>query len=298
MSPISSMTGFGRGQNISDTGTFVVEIKSVNHRYAEIKVYVPREMGALELPLTRVVKEKVSRGKIDVSVRWTPSLQFAPRAVFNVPLLERYEVEIAEISGNLQRHERVPLDFLLSLPGVMDKSSTTLDEEALQASVDVALADALAAFSADRAREGAALAAEIGQRLDNLESLRSSIAGRVGEVVEAYRLRLLKKAEEWAQIGSVQIDPGRLEAEVLMFADRSDITEELVRLQTHIAAFRQAIKGGSGEAQGRPMEFLTQELLREVNTIASKSRDTAIAAHVLTMKNEIEKVREQVLNVE
>ena len=295
---INSMTGFGRGQYVSEAGTFVVEIKSVNHRYAEIKVYVPREMSALELPLTRKVKERVARGKIDIALKWTPSPQFAGHVAFNVPLLERYEVEIAVISGNLQRNERIPLDFLLALPGVMEKASNSSDDDEFSAPASLALNEALIAFSADRAREGEALAAEIKLRLASLESLRESIAGRVGEVVEAYRKRLSKKAEEWAQAGSVQIDSGRLEAEVLMFADRSDITEELVRLQAHLAAFRQSISGESAEPQGKPMEFLTQELLREVNTIASKSRDTAIASTVLTMKNEIEKAREQVLNIE
>jgi uncharacterized protein (TIGR00255 family) len=296
MANTMSMTGFGTAEKQSELGVFSVEIKSVNHRFLEPRVYLPRDFSALELPLTRIVKDRLGRGKVDASVRWTPSPERQPKARFNSEMVRQYDASVREMASLLERDEKVSLEFLLQLPGVMETSSTDEDATPLAELAASALGAALDALIEDRRREGAVLEQEILSRLDNLATLASEVEARREVVTEAYREKLRKKAEEWAQSASIQIDPGRLEAEVLMFAERSDITEELVRLRTHVEAFR-ALFAASGP-QGKPMEFLTQELLRESNTIASKSRDTAIGSAVLTMKNEIEKIREQILNVE
>ena len=298
MAGTMSMTGFGTGESRSELGVFAVEIKSVNHRFLEPRVYLPRELSSLELPLTRLVKDRLGRGKVDVSVRWTPSPECLPKAAFSLAVLRQYEAAVREAAGLLGRDETVSLEFLLGLPGVMETTATDADTSPLAELAASAINQALDALVEERRREGAVLEREVLSRLDNLAGLAQEVEARREQVVEAYRERLRKKAEEWAQTASFQLEPGRLEAEVLMFAERSDITEELVRLRAHVEAFRAAFTGTSAGPQGKPMEFLSQELLREANTMASKSRDTAVSSAVLGMKNEIEKIREQILNVE
>jgi len=297
MAGTMSMTGFGTGESRSDLGVFAVEIKSVNHRFLEPRVYLPRELSSLELPLTRLVKDRLGRGKVDVSVRWTPGPECQPKAAFNLAVLRQYEAAVREAAGLLGRDETVSLEFLLGLPGVMETAATDADTSPPAQQAASAINQALDALVEERRREGAVLEGEVLSRLDNLAALAQEVEARREQVVESYRERL-RKAEEWAQTASLQLEPGRLEAEVLMFAERSDITEELVRLRAHVEAFRAAFTGIAAGPQGKPMEFLAQELLREANTMASKSRDTAVSSAVLGMKNEIEKIREQILNVE
>ena len=294
-----SMTGFGRAEGASELGSFVMEIKSINHRFLELHINLPRDLAALELPLTRIVREKLTRGKVDVFVRWNPSPDLQPRTEFNQSILQHYNLETCRIAKELGReNETVSLEYLLGLPGTTENQSVSIDQTALFALAPETLLRALDVITAERRREGEALDAEIRNRLTQLENLRVAVEARREEVIAIYRDRLRKKAAEWAQMANIQLDPGRLEAEVLLFADRSDVTEELVRLQAHIAAFYAALDGANSEAQGKSLEFLTQELLREANTLASKSRDTSITTSVLGMKNEIEKIREQILNVE
>lgn len=304
MTPLMSMTGFGRAEAESPLGTCVVEIKTVNHRFLEPRVYLPRDLAALEIPLTRRIKERLARGKVDVGIRWTPAPETAPQMRFNEKLFQDYHVRIHRLAAHVGESCCVPIEYILELPGVSEKTSPEIDEGAIEALLAEALDKALDSLTDERAREGQALANEIAHRLDALDALREKIDQHRGAVVAAYRERLEKKAEEWAQDARISVEPGRLEAEIMLFADRADVTEELVRLQTHIQAFRDMLDGAEqaaasqAESRGKPMEFLTQELLRETNTIASKARNTELTAHVLAMKNEIEKVREQVLNVE
>ncbi|MFP4382321.1 MAG: YicC/YloC family endoribonuclease [Candidatus Sumerlaeia bacterium] len=301
MSPIMSMTGFGRGDASNHLGCFEMEIKSVNHRFLESRVHLPRQiqMNFLEPALNRLLKTKFQRGKVDVSVRWSPSPEAQARARFNRDLIREYSEELEEVAKNCGRpDEKVSLEYILSLPGVSETDIPELDETELQNLAGAALGEAMDHLLEERRREGGALESELRQRLENIAELREKVLERREQVLENYRERLMKKAEEWARDTSIQIEPGRLESEIMMYADRSDITEELVRLQAHIEAFLKALDSPEDEAQGKPLDFLTQELLRETNTIASKSRDTDLASSVLVMKNEIEKIREQILNVE
>ena len=297
MTSIMSMTGFGQAERTSDLGTFAIEIKSVNHRHLELKAYLPREMAHLELAMQRAAKARLGRGKVDISVRWVPSATYIPKVSFNRALVLHYQSELANVATPLQREDKVSFEFLLNLPGVMERETALPDEDALTALAIGALDEALDNLIVQRKREGEALEDELRMRLDKLEQMRSYIESRREDVIVAYRERLMKKAEEWAQMGSVAIEPGRLETEVLLYAERSDITEELVRLKAHLEAFHGLLDNPT-EPQGKPIEFLTQELLRETNTVASKTRDLAIGTTVLEMKNEIEKIREQSLNVE
>jgi uncharacterized protein (TIGR00255 family) len=298
MSQIHSMTGFGRAEATSEAGTITVEIKSVNHRFLDSRVHLPREMAAFEIPLLRTVKERLGRGKVDVSVRWAPSAAYVPRLHFNASLLTLYQEEIRTLARRSDCDGEVGLEYLLGLPGVAEKETPDVEQAAMLELTSSALAAALDTLVAERKREGSALLSDFLTRLDVLEAMRKQVEERRVEVTDLFRTRLAKKAAEWAKAASVQIDSGRLETEVLLFAERSDISEELTRLDAHIAAYRQNLSGKAPGPHGKPLEFLTQELLRETNTIASKARDLSIASATIEMKNEIEKLREQVMNVE
>ncbi|HUT26402.1 MAG TPA: YicC/YloC family endoribonuclease [Sumerlaeia bacterium] len=299
MSPVRSMTGFGAAEGSSELGSMRMEVKSVNHRFLEPRIRLPRELGDLELPMMRIIREKLQRGKVDVNVHWTPAPAYIPRLAFNQTVLRRYRDEIAALAEPLDMNGEVSLEYLLALPGVADTDTPEVHEPQLLALASDTLEQALNALIAERRREGASLEEELASRLDQLDQARKDIDQRRVEVVDAMRARLAKKAEEWAQSLSIQIDPDRLEGEVLLFAERADITEELVRLRAHIEAFRRLLASSpERESQGKPMEFLSQELLREANTIASKCRDTTVSSLTLGIRNEIEKIREQVQNVE
>ena len=298
MTPIQSMTGFGRAEKTGEQGSFAVEVRSVNHRFLDPRVHLPRELASLEIPLLKTVKARLARGKVEVSVRWTPAEDYVPRLRFNPAILARYRTEIANLAPESGEGSPVSLEFLLGLPGVSDKEAPETDQTQLFELAGSALSEALDALVAEREREGQALRAEFHGLLDGLKARREEIAARRDEVVEAYRAKFQKKAEEWAASASVQIDAGRLETEVLLFAERSDISEELARLAAHLTAFRENLEGENAGPRGKTMEFLTQEILRETNTIASKARDTAIASLTVELKDEIEKIREQAMNVE
>lgn len=299
MSPLRSMTGFGRAEKSGAAGSFAVEIRSVNHRFLDFHITLPRDLSWLEMPLMAAAKGRLARGKVEALVRWTPSPDHAPRARFNETLLDAYAVELARIAEALgRRDEKVSLEYLLGLPGVLEREAMDADQEAILALAEATLGEALDRLVAERTREGGALRETFRGLLDDLLARRAQVEARRGEVVEVYRQRLRKRAAEWAESAQVRVDDGRLETEILLYAERSDIAEELARLAVHLKAFGDLLESAEDKPLGKPMEFLAQEMLRETNTTASKSRDAAILSTVIEMKNEIEKIREQVLNAE
>lgn len=299
MSPMRSMTGFGRAEKSGAVGTFTVEIRSVNHRFLDVHITLPRDLSWLEMPLLAAAKGRLARGKVETLVRWTPSPDHAPQARFNVKLLDAYALELARIAEELgRRDERVSLEYLLGLPGVLEREAMDADQEAILALAEATLQEALDRLLAERTREGAAVRETFRTLLDGLVERRALVEARRDEVVEVYRQRLRKRAAEWAESAQVKVDDGRLETEIMLYTERSDIAEEMARLAVHLKAFGDLLEATDDKPLGKPMEFLAQEMLRETNTTASKSRDAAILSTVIEMKNEIEKIREQVLNVE
>lgn len=298
MTMTCSMTGFGRGESCSEIGAFTVEVRSVNHRYLESRVHVPRQLGVLEGALTRMIKSRIRRGKVDASVKWQPAPRYGARVRFNQAMLQEYMIELEEMLAALGRETSLPVPYLLDLPGVSETEEPAIDEAELLSLAGEALVAALENLNREREREGAELRKDILTRIETLKQQRLSILEQRETAAEKWREKMRAKAEQWASAEGVQIEPGRLEQEVLLLVERSDITEELVRLEAHFTAFEEAFVSSDAPSLGKALEFLTQELLRETNTIASKSRDSAIAGAVLTMKGEIEKIREQVLNLE
>jgi uncharacterized protein (TIGR00255 family) len=290
---IRSMTGFGAGRGSVNGEEVDVEIRSVNHKYCEVKVRLPRELSALEHEVVRSVKERLARGGVDVAVRRTPSGSLvAPRV--DVGLAESYARAFAEVQARLGLPGSVTLADVIAAEGVVRLDERPIDVEIVGEALRRALAAALTQLAAMRGREGEALARDLVARLDELERLIGRVAELAPQSVEQYRARLSERVAELSR--GLPVDPGRLAQEVAVFADRTDVAEEITRLRSHLAQVRALV--AMSEPAGRKLDFLVQEMHREANTIGSKSQNADIAGVVVALKAEIERMREQVQNVE
>jgi uncharacterized protein (TIGR00255 family) len=290
---IRSMTGFGAGRGSAGGEDVDVEIRSVNHKYAEVKARLPRELAALEQEVVRAVKERLARGGIDVSVRRsTPGGGVVPRV--DVAVAEAYAKAFKEIQARLGLPGALSLSDVLAAEGVVRLEERAVDLDAAGEALRRAVAVSLDALVAMRAREGEALARDLSTRLASVEAAVARVAELSPQIVEHYRARLDERIAELTR--GVPLDPARLVQEVALFADRTDVAEEITRLRSHVAQVRQLL--ASAEPAGRKLDFLVQEMHREVNTIGSKSQSTELASLVVGLKAEVERMREQVQNVE
>jgi uncharacterized protein (TIGR00255 family) len=290
---IRSMTGFGAGRGVSGGEEIAVEIRSVNHKFCEVKVRLPRELAALEPLVVRTVKDRLARGGIDVSLRRAGAAgAMAPRV--DAALAEAYARAYAEVQARLGLHDPIQLRDIVAAEGVIRLDERDADLDAARAATDGALTEALDALGAMRQREGEALAADLEGRLAIVESLVARVEVLAPLAVEHHRTRLAERVKELTQ--GLPLDPGRLAQEVALLADRSDVAEEITRLRSHVGQAR-ALLGGQ-EPAGRKLDFLVQEMHREVNTIGSKSQHAELSGLVVSLKAEVERMREQVQNVE
>jgi uncharacterized protein (TIGR00255 family) len=290
---IRSMTGFGAGRGAVNGEEVDVEVRSVNHKYCEVKVRLPRELGALEHEVVRTVKERLARGGVDVAVRRTSSGSLvAPRV--DIGLAESYARAFAELQARLGLPGGVTLAEVIAAEGVVRLDERPIDVEIVGEALRRAVTAALTQLLAMRGREGEALARDLVARLDELERLVGRVAELAPQSVEQYRTRLAERVAELSR--GMAIDPARLAQEVAVFADRTDVAEEITRLRSHVAQVRALL--GVSEPAGRKLDFLVQEMHREANTIGSKSQNADIAGVVVALKAEIERMREQVQNVE
>jgi uncharacterized protein (TIGR00255 family) len=291
------MTGFGRSTREVEGLALEVELRSVNHRHLDLRLRLPRALADREATLKKRLKEVLSRGKVDVNVTLTSSAS-ASRLEIDEAIAAQY----VEASRRLQtRHgldEGLDVAGLLALPGVTQVVETEVDPAHLLAPLDEAVDEALAALTTMRANEGQALEGELEGRLARIEQLADAFEKRSDEVVRVARQRLEKRAEQIRREVGL-LDEARLHQEVVIAADRLDITEELVRLRSHVEQFREALTGaGVGRPVGRRLDFLLQELGREANTVGSKANDAPLAQDVVELKTELERIREQVQNIE
>lgn len=291
---IKSMTGYGKGESVTAQGSFSVEIRSVNHRYGEVAVRMPRAFLSQENEIKRLVSAALKRGKIDVTVQWEEASGGDTIPQVNRDLARGYCETFRQLSGELGLPVEVPLALILAQKGVLCDSGTTVDEVELLPQLTGAVRSALTAIDSMRTREGEALAADLLARRRQLAEWIEQIRVRTPLMVVEYQQKLSARLEQL--LGDVELDPARLAQEVALLADRCDITEELVRLSSHFAQFDEAMR--LKEPVGRKLDFLMQEMNREVNTIGSKANDAVIAGLVIQVKAEMEKMREQVQNVE
>jgi uncharacterized protein (TIGR00255 family) len=290
---IRSMTGFGAGRGTVSGEEVDVEVRSVNHKYCEVKVRMPRELAALEHEVVRTVKDRLARGGVDVAVRrMAAGSLVAPRV--DVALAESYARAFAEVQARLGLPGQVTLADVISAEGVVRLDERTVDLELVGEALRRGLTAALAQLVTMRAREGEALAKDLQARLDELERIVSRVAELAPQAVEQYRTRLSERIAELTR--GLPVEPARLAQEVAVFADRTDVAEEITRLRSHVGQVRALL--GSSDPAGRKLDFLVQEMHREANTIGSKSQHGDIAGLVVALKAEIERMREQVQNVE
>ena len=294
---MNSMTGFGRGEAEKNGFSFTVELKSVNHRYLESSIRIHHSLSVLEADIRRVLKERLSRGKVDVFVSYQNHSDAQGQIWLNRSNLEGYLKALEEAADAYHLENDLKLSSVLSLPEVLEVDKASWDPEELRPILLDALSQALDGLIRMREEEGQNLRKEFGQKLDELEVCVREVENRAPEVVKSYQEQLYQRMQEYLDETKVpKIDEGRLEKEVTVFADRCCIDEEITRLKSHISQYRKIIS--SGEPVGRKLDFLTQELNREANTIASKSNDLTVTQTALQMKNLIEKIREQVQNIE
>ncbi len=295
---VRSMTGYGAAEPSADGGRWWVEVRSTNHRFLEVVVRLPRELGALEDRVRAAVAERVRRGRVEVLVREDSGLR--PReAVVDTALARRYADALERLRRELGLAEPVTLGALLALPEVVRLEETRPDPEATWETLQPVLRRALDRLVDMRAAEGGRLAADLRERLSRLEGWVERVARRAEELPRAYAQRLRQRVAELLRSLDVDQTPdeARLALEVAAFADRCDVREELVRLRSHLQEARALLEGSDGSV-GRKLEFLLQEMQREVNTVGSKAADLEVTRAVVEMKSELEAIREQVQNVE
>ncbi len=290
---VRSMTGYGRGEAIVNDCHVVVELKAVNHRYQEVVFRLPRVLTPLEERLRRLVRERVLRGRVEGVLSVGAGGRRIQQVRVEPALAEAYYRGIQELKGLLQLNGRVGLEHLIALPGVLSLEEEA-DVEAWWPAAERAATLAVDSLVAAKEAEGVRLAEDIRRRIQHVGRLGEEIAARAPVVVEEYRTRLTRRLREWLEGGV--IDDNRLAAEVAIFAERSDVTEETVRLRSHITQFLATMEGQG--PVGRQLDFLLQEMLREVNTVGAKAGDLAIRRAVLLAKGELERIREQVQNIE
>src|SRR6266567_3258204 len=289
------MTGFGSAEGNVLGGRLSIEIRSVNHRYYNPQLKLPFELGGVEGPLRERLRQLLERGHVTVTARWIEAPQREGVVAVDLTRARQLVAAAKELKKKLKLKGDVDLAFVARQPEVMAATNGATAETAVTwADVKPIVEQAARDVLVMREREGGALAVELTARLDALGRGAETIAQRAPERLTAEHERLKRTVTELA--AGVQVDPQRLALEVALLADRVDITEELVRFRTHLAACRQAL--GSGDAVGKQLGFLAQELLREVNTMGSKANDAAITQTVIAMKGELEKFREQLENLE
>jgi uncharacterized protein (TIGR00255 family) len=288
------MTGYGKGEATAPTGNFLVEIRSVNHRYGEISVRLPRSFYAFENEVKRLAASVLKRGKIDISVQWDEAAAANSAPQLDMAVARGYYDAYTRLSKELNLPQDAPLSLIMSQKGVIRDVAASIDETELQPQLLAAVESAVIALEGMRFREGEALANDLRARRQQVAEWAALIGERTPQVVIEYRQKLKSRLEQLLE--GAEVDEGRLAQEVALLADRSDITEELVRLSSHFSQFDEALR--SSEPVGRKLDFLMQEMNREVNTIGSKSNDAGITNLVIQIKAEMEKMREQVQNVE
>lgn len=291
---IKSMTGFGRGEHIGQIKQVVVEIKSVNHRYSEILVKLPRQYTLLDERLRRLILNYISRGRVEVYIKIDDTGLAAREVQVDKELALAYYKALKELAAITGSGFEVSVTQIAQMPDVLKIEEPKEDLEDIWQDIEQSLQLAIQSFLDMRTIEGEKLEEDLRDKLSVIESITCKIEEKSPQVVELYRDKLKARIKEIMDSG--QVDENRLALEVALFADKCSIAEEIVRLKSHIQQFLTALK--SSNPVGRKLDFLLQEMNREVNTIGSKGNDLEITQNVVDLKSELEKLREQIQNIE
>lgn len=291
---IHSMTGFGRRQAPWQDGSVTVEMRSVNHRFLEIACRLPRPLNHLEDSFKKAIQQHCTRGRIDITVTVQGGKGRAGSVNLDQPLAKQYHEALRTLKKSLKLSGSVDLALMASLRDVISVSDQPTEDPKLAKMVQQLTTQALGDLDTMRTREGKALAADMSARIQMLRGHRTRVAARTPFLAQEAFGKMKIRVEKL--LGSEIPDPPRLYQELAVYADRGDITEEIVRLDSHMIQFEETLS--RTESVGKTLDFLLQEIGREVNTIGSKANDAEIAGHVVQMKAELERIREQVQNVE
>lgn len=292
---MKSMTGYGRGSADGEHFAVSVDLKTVNNRFLDVHLRLSGELSSLEPVIKRRISSRLSRGRVDITVNFEKTSQTAYE--LNRPLIAGYVNALRDMQKEFSIGGEVDINVLARLPGALQPSRDGIGDDVV-AGIEKALDEGLDELERMRAQEGETLRREMAERIDKIDALVPTIENAAAGLVDAYRERLQKRIGELVNRGGqlIEVDPARLAQEVAYLSDRSDVSEEMVRLRSHLTQFRDALNS-SGET-GKMLDFLLQELNREANTTLSKSTDLSIKEAALAIKAEVEKIREQVQNVE
>ncbi|MTI69929.1 MAG: YicC family protein [Firmicutes bacterium] len=292
---IRSMTGFGRSENNDDLRHFTVEIKSVNHRYNDVIIRMPKHLNYVEEKIKKVIKSKIKRGRVEVFIKLENYENNDVDVNPDISLAKSYKKAIDAVCDEINISNEINGDTLSRFQDIFKIEKKEADEDEVWNCLKVAVKKALENVINMRIKEGKELAEDIEKRAEKIESMTKEIEEKSSEVVLEYKEKLKTRIEELLD-ENYEIDDNKLANEVAHFADKSNITEEVVRLYSHISQLTKTIK--SDDIVGRKLDFLVQEMNRETNTIGSKSGDLKITNKVVDIKSELEKIREQVQNIE
>ena len=291
---IKSMTGFGRYEVAENNRKFTVEIKAVNHRYLDVNIKLPKKLNYFESSIRGELKNYISRGKVDVFISYEDFGETTSSVRYNRTLAEEYLKYLRQMAEDFGLNDDIRVSSLSKYPEVFTMEDAGVDEEEIWKELQKALDGAAEMFVKTRIEEGEHLREDLIQKLDGMLGLVDFITERSPKIIEEYRLRLKEKVRELLE--ETAVDENRLLTEVTIFADKVCVDEELVRLKSHIEATKKTLmEGGS---IGRKLDFIAQEMNREANTILSKANDLEISNCGIELKTEIEKVREQIQNIE
>ncbi len=291
---IKSMTGFGRCEIAEADRKITVEMKSVNHRYLDVTIKMPKKLNFFEAAIRTELKNYIQRGKVDLFITYEDFTESNVCVKYNKELAAEYMQYFARMADDFSVDNDIRVSTLARFPEILTMEEQTVDEEQLWKLLDKALKGAAENFVETRIREGENLRNDLIAKLEGMLAHVDFITERSPEIITEYREKLMKKVEEL--LSDKQVDESRLLMEVTIFADKVCVDEELVRLRSHITATRDALLAGG--SIGRKLDFIAQEMNREANTILSKSNDLEISNRAIELKTEIEKVREQIQNIE
>lgn len=291
---IKSMTGFGRCELSEGQRKIAVEMKSVNHRYLEAGIKMPKKLNVFEARIRDLLKKYAQRGKIDIFITYEDLTENKVNLKYNREIATEYMQVLEEMSQQFGLKNDVTVALLSRYPEVITMEEAATDEEELWHFIEKAISTACEQFVSARIIEGENLKKDLLDKLTNMEELVTYIEARGPEMMQEYRTKLENKVAEL--LGDTQIDEGRIATELVIYADKICVDEETVRLRSHIAHARQCLNEDGGV--GRKLDFIAQEMNREANTILSKANDISISNRAIDLKTEIEKVREQIQNIE
>lgn len=291
---IKSMTGFGRYENVTDEYKIVVEIKSVNHRYCDITMKIPKKLNVFEASIRTVMKEYIGRGKIDVYISYEDYTNKNIVVRYNKDIAKGYVESIQSISSDFGVNQDISAAMISRYPEVITLEEQSENKDAMFARVEKAVRSACTQFVESRITEGNNLKKDILLKLDFISDCVNFIIENSPQIVADYRDKITNKVQEL--LGNDKLDESILATEITLYADKICVDEEMVRLKSHIMNMRQVLD--SDESVGRKLDFIAQELNREANTTLSKSSDIRLSNKAIDLKTEIEKIREQIQNIE